>query len=393
MQDYLQYYPQFDLYRELSFKVIEEGAALDEHYHVPTELTDAASNLAADLYEKATFLYDYIEDLMQELVPCIQKNDHPKITLEQYLDALKEDDRVVMWDYETYHGTDLKGCTQAEVYFVLSDLLKNTGMVKDYINNNLLDPTGRTIDEKRENEKKRYVELAYWDWKKPGSVNKLPTAYEAQLKYQVDERLDFVTTLANECRRIASFTIKDTCGNGLDEVISTIVSSDFEIVNSLKILMEVGFKKLGGVWTAFTEQEKIMANSEVLQTLQESTVSLRRLRFEEVNHVLDFLKTIDTKNDTAPSTVLLKASLPGMQAVDKSLDTTILDLSKAQNNDFINKTDILANISSKKQLRQLIRLTENLLNTVDFDDPERTQMVSYVIKALGLDDPATICSQ
>ena len=395
MRDYLHSYPEFDLRRELAYRVQEQTGSPVELPDVPGEIVDLAAVFVSDLFEHADYLLAHLDELLNDLFVCMQKHSGGPLPAEQYRQALEESNYVAARQYEAYHRESLQGSTQAELYALLYDLRDNVRITRDYLLANFpgaQSEPGQSWDDLRAAEQERYLQLAQQELSSPGSVDRLPLAYEAQLKYQIQQRLAFAEEFSAACQEVARATVDDTCQGRVEEVVGHLVEAEEETLRGLKTVMEAGFVRLAERGAATAEQGRLYGNKEVLRRLQEAAVSLRQLRFGAVGQVLTWLKSLDTAGDTAPATTLVANALPGLDAIDRSLDTTILDLSKANKMDVHNKTEMLANVHARKQLRQLIRLTEDVLATADFDAADRRAQASLLVEALGLKRAGDICS-
>jgi len=367
--NYITYLPRFDIRRALSFKVEETGEEYEPSYEVPSELADAASILASDLLARADALLDQIGETLDNLKSCLGNTQYNGVSADDYDRAVEEDDYAMARVFEDYHSADINGSTQGELYCMLRSLQGRIEHVRQFTAQNIVPVTSEFPQELYVLEEKMYTDLAYMEYKKPGSVDRLALAYEAQLKHQVKKRLETFESVLDRCIGIAKISTNDSCNGSVESVAGEMAVADAEVLNGIGTVLKTSFGNLARQELNLNEQDRLYGNQQIIEDLHDTAVSLARLRLNAVRKVAAWLKELALDSDKSPAYNLVDHSLTGLTVIDSGLDTTILDLAKAQNMEKMNLEARLTNITARKQIRQLVGLVDSIAAAIDFTAP------------------------
>ncbi len=382
--DYLRYYPSFDIKRALAFQVERRGGQVDEEIKLPSELVDASSILSNTLLAQADALIDYIDDTLAELRVCLKRDEFAGLTVDDYDRARAEGNIVKSDAFEDFHIADPNGKTQGEIYCLLGSIKERVERLREFVKEHIVPVKPQHPETLAEAEEKMYAELAYIEYTNPGSIDRLSLAYEAQLKYQVKQRLDYLTAVTNDSVSIAKRTLHDTCHGAAGAVGGEMASGEPDVLRGLRAVLGASFIRLTVKGLQLKEQDRLYGNQDMIQQLQKSAVSLAELRLNAVRKVTGWLKSVDIADENSPVYTLASRALDGINLVDSGLDTTILDLSKAQQMERMNLEERLENMRQRKEVRQLVKLTDTILSVVDFSQPveerrRQGEMVAMVL--------------
>lgn len=386
---YLTYQPSFDIRRALAFRVEKAGEKAEE-IKLPTELEDAASILTSDLLAMADALLDRIDEALEELRGCLGKKEFAGLTVDDYDRAVTEGDTVRADAFEDFHIADISGSTQGELYCLFKSLRGRVEELRGFVEQ--IAPV-KPVPPARlaEAEEKLYTDMAYLEHTRPGSVDRLALAYEAQLKHQVRQRLEYLSASVEEGISAAQMTPQDSCNGSAERVGGDMAAGGAEVLRGLKKVLGVAFANMAETGLQLKEHGRLYGNDEMMKQLREAAVSLAELRLGAARQVTAWLKSLELADETSPAYTLAHCALDGLAAIDSGLDTTILDLSKAQQTERMNLEERLKNIVRRKQVRQLIGLADAVLSTVNFDAPpeERRKQgeaaaLAFVSKSKGM---------
>ena len=241
--------------------------------------------------------------------------------------------------------------------------------LRDFIWDNLTPKAVKPITRMAEYEEERLAALAYLEYTQPGSVDRLEMAYEAQLKYQVKERLEYITETYNACIDTATMSLNDSCGGMAEFIGGEMAASGKESLEALREVLARAYTGLAKVGLELKEQDRLYGGEDITANLRASAVSLAQLRLQAARRVTGWLSSYTEIEEDSPLYPLAEAALEGIISIDTSLDTTILDLSRVQTMERINLEDRLVNAAKRKTTRQFIQLVDSILATVNFSRP------------------------
>lgn len=367
---YLHYRPTLDLRRELAFIVYQTGTPLAEEYQISSELSDAASILATHLLAQVDQLIDATTDLSADLAGCL--TDGPA-SITGFFKAQAQGGQEVLHDFLEYHCSSLEGSVQGELLVALvgigETLVDTAAFVRDVL----------IIAPDEDAEQTRYVEMAATEYEHPGSIDRLALAYEAQLKYQIKTRLDNIQDFCNGCHGIAASTVEDSFGGALVEGITALAESGPKIMEALIDILQVGFIHLGERGLRLHEQQQVFGNRELCARLQVAAASLREMRVNSATPVIDWLGSLETEEPHVST--ILETALEGLTAIDRELDRSMLDLAKHEANENLLRTALLANITARKEARQVRKLCMDMSRGFDFGTTQLDEEVARFINA------------
>lgn len=388
---YSSYYPRFDIRRALAYKIQESGQEAVEEVNLPTELIDNASILSSDLLAQAESLIDQIDSTLEDLKRCIGGKTSGGMSVDDYLNALQDGDYVAADLFEDFNIASTDGTTQAEMFCLLNSIKNRAAAMRDFVQENLVPSNIKPITRLAEYEEEMFAAMAYVEYTSPGTLDRLAMAYEAQLKYQVKERLDYMMEVYNSCIDIASSSLNDACAGAAETIGAEMAASGREALEALKEVLTRAFNVQAKEGLELKEQDRLYGGEEIMENLRASAVSLARLRLNASRNVIGWLSSFADIDEDSPLYSLAETALDSIMSIDASLDTTILDLSRAQTMERMNLEDRLDNALRRKKTRQFINLARDILSTVNFSrskDELRKQGIAaaaaYLNRSSGL---------
>lgn len=381
---YPGYKPSFDIRRALRYRVQKEDDATVSDFDLPTELVAASSILATDLLDRRNRILDRVKSFSQALSDCVDRAFPGAI--KAYEDAVKNDDRRAIAEFEDRQCVDLSGSIQAELYVVCKNIERAVTKMGPYITDFISPVKPAEGVELREVETNYYSDLAYMEHTQSGSLNRLALAYEAQLKYQVSRRLDYFTEIIDEAESIVQEGYSDLCDNNPAEMAERLVTLGSEGLDSLAKVLETTHLLLANDGIDLNNHNRVLDCEETMSILRNSLSSLTELRLQDSQIVVQWLNKLNLEEENTSIYNLANHLLKGLNAIDQALDTTILDLAKSQETEYLNLKKKLDNIRQRKQVRQLlnvIKKTKDIINNSETQE-EAHQRVNTLISDLAM---------
>lgn len=377
---YLSYRPDFDIRRALRFRVEKEGATIEAEPELPTELVAASSILASELLARCDALLDKTKALMQQLADCVESSFPGEISA--YEEAVKNDDRHAVALFEDKHCVDIAGNTQAELYAVCKNIEQAVARMHPYIIDCVSPIKPAEGIRLQEAEERYYSDLAYLEYNQPGTINRLALAYEAQLKYQANTRLEYFGKIVEEVETTARAGYAELCNNNPVAVADEIVAAGPQKQDALLAILKTSYNILAGKGISLNNHSRVFDFENTMEPLRASLSSLTELRLKDSLDVVGWLQQVDAEDGDSPIYHLANQLLIGLEAIDSSLDTTILDLAKSQEAEYLHLKDRVENIYQRKQVRQLLTLIGRIKEAVStVTTPEEAQQRAAAIAA------------
>ena len=389
-REFINYRPILGFKPNISWLTRQTSAESVEQFKL-SELIDANSILASDLLMAIQEATGAVEVLIANIETCLRSNPGGPVTFDDYLLAKENGPYDTVAAFKAYHNNSVNGAVQAEVYFALLDVQDNLVFFNNHVRDTFFDGDMSSIDRLTKEENINLGARMVSAIKEPSKVDKLSLAIEAKLKSLTKEAIENVQDFISKTAELTTRTLANEFGKHIEDSVQKLATAPPRAISAMKIMTELKLANLAKSTSGIQTRLGVIDNKNLHQNQLAKVKKLKQLRLEDTRDILPWLRDLAAEDDSDIYDPFISCFTESMVDIDYALDNAILDVSKVNQLDKLNRDDLLNNLEQKKAIRQIYRLLVDIEKHFDRDD-DPVRQTKRLVENLDLNKPGNVCS-
>jgi len=388
----LEYRPKLEWQVDILGVVEAIGLPEDtvDSYQMPDEIKTLLDNPAAEAFRAVTDLLNTINTLKDDLSICL----HNTGGFLDYKESLENNNLQSTDQYLNYYTGSLGGSTQAEVYYLLHQMMDEFNDLSEYIANEFFGEnlSNQSIDSIRSKELMFFNDVVAGHMSDPSNSALAAYPIRAAMVRAMTWRVINAQVFVDDLSNVLKTTLNDHYSGQIVDLVAGLIDTPGQLLDQMQQMNEVAFTKASGQTAEIMERMQRLNSPQYKDSMQVQAKEMAELKLTGIN-VMKWAENLDLDNDNDPFVSYIGDVAIAVQEIEEAFENQLVDLYKFNMLDERIKSDYVRALQEKRKIRQIHNIIADIRDSqVNNSEPARLVADKFV-KAQSLQQPGTICTE